>query len=104
MRGLLLRMTGRGRGMYEVYMVECRDGSLYTGISTDPERRARVHNSGHGAKYTRSRLPVTLCYREPQPDKGTALRRECAIKRLTRAEKLALIAEYQQKTHRGEEA
>ena len=102
MRGLLLRMTGRGQGMYEVYMVECRDGSLYTGISTDPERRARDHNSGHGAKYTRSRLPVTLCYREPQPDKGTALRREYAIKQLTRTEKLALVAAYRARPDHNE--
>ncbi len=77
--------------MYEVYILECRDGTLYTGISTDPERRLREHNRGVGAKYTRSRLPAVLRYREPQPDRGAALRREMEIKKLPRAEKLRLI-------------
>ena len=80
--------------MYEVYILECADGTLYTGISTDPERRLREHNRGRGAKYTRGRGPSRLCYREPQPDKGTALRRELAIKALTRQEKLRLIASF----------
>ena len=80
--------------MYEVYIVECRDGTLYTGISTDPDRRLREHNRGSGAKYTRSRRPVTLCYREPAGDRSAALQRECAIKRLTRREKLELIEAY----------
>lgn len=77
--------------MYYVYMLQCRDGTLYTGITTDVARRAAVHNSGKGAKYTRSRLPVTVVYQEPQPDKSAALKRELAIKRLTRAQKLQLI-------------
>ena len=79
---------------YEVYMVECRDGTLYTGIARDAERRAAVHNSGRGAKYTRARLPVVLRYRETQPDKAAALRREAAIKKLRRGDKLRLIDEY----------
>ena len=78
--------------MYYVYILRCRDASLYTGITTDVARRVAVHNRGKGAKYTRSRLPVTLVYQEPQPDKSAALRRELEIKRLTRAEKLQLIA------------
>lgn len=78
--------------MYEVYILECADGTLYTGIARNAERRLHVHNSGKGAKYTRSRLPVHLRYREPQPDHSSALRRELEIKALTRQEKLALIA------------
>lgn len=77
--------------MYYVYMLRCGDGSLYTGIATDPEKRAAVHNSGKGAKYTRSRLPVTLVYREPQPDRSAASKREYQLKQLTRSQKLALI-------------
>lgn len=80
-----------GEAGYYVYMVRCADGTLYTGCTTDPERRIRVHNQGRGAKYTRSRLPVTLVYSEPAENRSAALRRERAIKALTRAEKLALI-------------
>lgn len=72
-------------------MLRCGDGSLYTGITTDVERRVAVHNSGKGAKYTRSRLPVTVVYQEKLPDKSAALRRELEIKSLTRGEKLKLI-------------
>ena len=75
-----------------VYMLQCRDGSLYTGYTDDVARRLTVHQSGKGAKYTRSRLPVELVYREELPDKSCALRREIAIKKLSRKEKLALIA------------
>ncbi len=74
-----------------VYILRCADESLYTGIARDVDRRAAVHNRGQGAKYTRSRLPVTVVWREAQPNKGAALRREAAIKRLRREEKLALI-------------
>ena len=76
-----------------VYMVRCRDNSLYTGSTNDLSRRIQVHNSGKGAKYTKSRLPVTLVYREECPDKNTALKRECEIKRLTKAKKEQLAAE-----------
>ncbi len=76
-----------------VYMVRCRDNSLYTGISEDPERRAAVHNSGKGAKYTRSRLPVTLVYRELCQDKSAALKREFALKRLPKPQKERLVQE-----------
>ena len=78
--------------MYSVYMLRCSDGTLYTGIATDAERRLREHNSGKGAKYTRARQPAELIYTEQQPDKGSALRREIEIKKLSRAKKLALIA------------
>ena len=76
---------------YVVYILRCGDGSLYTGITTDLERRVTVHNSGKGAKYTRSRLPVEPVYWETAPDKSTALRRERAITALSRTEKLKLI-------------
>ena len=74
-----------------VYMLRCGDGSLYTGYSDDVCRRVAAHQSGKGAKYTRSRLPVELVYQEELPDKSAALRREAAIKRLSRTQKLALI-------------
>ena len=83
--------------MYYVYILKCRDGTLYTGITTDVQKRLATHNSGKGAKYTRSRLPVTLLYQEPQPDKSAALKRENAIKALTRPQKLALIDTYTEK-------
>lgn len=76
---------------YFVYILRCGDGTLYTGITTDVERRAAVHNSGKGAKYTRGRTPVTPVYWEKLPDKGAALRREMEIKGLTRKKKLELI-------------
>ena len=75
-----------------VYVLRCGDDSLYTGSTTDLDRRLKAHRSGHGAKYTRGRLPLELVYWEEVPDWPSALRREAAIKRLTRAEKLALIA------------
>ena len=75
-----------------VYVVRCRDGSLYTGISTDVAARVAVHNGGRGARYTRARRPVELLYVERKRSRSTALRREAAIKGLTRTEKLALVA------------
>ena len=74
-----------------VYFVRCRDDSLYCGWSTDPLRRAAVHNAGKGAAYTRSRRPVTLVYYEACADRQAAMRREYALKRLTRRQKLALV-------------
>lgn len=78
--------------MYYVYLLRCCDQSLYCGYTTDLQQRLQTHNRGEGAKYTKSRLPVTLVYHEEFEEKSAALRRECAIKRLTRQEKLALIA------------
>jgi putative endonuclease len=75
-----------------VYILLCHDGTLYTGITTDLERRLSQHNAGTASKYTRSRRPVTLVYRESAKSHGTALRRELAIKKLTRDAKDALIA------------
>ena len=76
-----------------VYMLRCRDNSLYTGYTNDVKRRETVHNTGKGAKYTKSRLPVTLVYWEAFEEKSDALKRECAIKQLTKAEKEALIVQ-----------
>ena len=76
-----------------VYMLRCRDGSLYTGYTDDVQRRLTVHNSGKGAKYTRSRLPVCLAYQEQLPDKSAALKREYAIKSMSKQEKELLILE-----------
>ena len=77
---------------YSVYILQCSDKTLYTGIALDVRKRVKEHNeSPRSAKYTRSRRPVTLRYQERAKDRGAALRREAAIKRLTRAAKLALI-------------
>lgn len=76
---------------YYVYILRCGDGSLYTGYTDDVARRLSVHQSGKGAKYTRSRLPVELAHQEELPDKSAALRREAEIKKMTRAQKLRLI-------------
>ena len=77
--------------MWYVYMLRCGDGSLYTGSTTDVARRLREHQSGTGAKYTRSRPPVTLAYAEEASDRSAALRREAAIKKLPHRQKLELI-------------
>ena len=77
--------------MNYTYIVRCSDGTLYTGWTTDVELRVRTHNSGKGAKYTRSRLPVTLVYYETYPTRQEAMRREGEIKQLTREEKKRLI-------------
>jgi predicted GIY-YIG superfamily endonuclease len=76
-----------------VYIVRCRDGSLYTGISNDVARRLAAHNRGTGARYTRSRGPVTLVHLERRRTRSSAQRREAAIKALARAEKLALLTD-----------
>ena len=76
---------------WTVYILECGDGTLYTGITDDLERRLHAHNQGKGAKYTRGRAPLTLRYRETVPDKSAALKREHAIKRMSRGEKLRMI-------------
>ena len=73
------------------YIVRCADGSLYTGWTNDIEQRLVMHNSGKGARYTRSRLPVELVWSEEQPSQETARSREARIKQLTRKEKLQLI-------------
>jgi len=85
-------MAANESSAWHVYVVECADGSLYTGIALDAEQRVARHNAGHGARYTRSRLPVRLVHVEMAESRGAALRREYAIKRLTVAAKRELIA------------
>ena len=75
-----------------VYLLRCRDGTLYTGITTDLARRLAQHTAGTASKYTRSRRPVAMVYRESAGSHGDALRREIAIKKLSRAAKDALVA------------
>ena len=74
-----------------VYILRCADGSLYTGITTDLTRRCQQHNNGTASRYTRSRRPVKLVYQEPQRSQSLALKREAAIKKLTRRQKLAMV-------------
>ncbi|MFA9402217.1 MAG: GIY-YIG nuclease family protein [Anaerolineales bacterium] len=76
---------------YFCYIIECADGSFYTGWSTNPVRRLKEHSAGRGARYTRARRPLQLVYTERQPDRSAAQRREHKIKRLSRARKEALI-------------
>jgi len=73
-----------------VYVLRCSDGSLYTGVTNDLDRRIATHRAGKGAAYTRSRLPVRLVYTERRRSRGAAHSREAAIKRLPRVAKLAL--------------
>lgn len=76
---------------YWLYILRCGDGSLYTGTTGDVERRLKAHREGKGAKYTRGRGPLEVVYREELPDKSAALKREWAVKQLSREEKLKLI-------------
>lgn len=80
-----------GSSRWFVYLARCRDGSLYAGITTNVEARLKAHNAGLGAKYTRSRLPVALAWSESARSESAARKREAAIKKKTRAEKLALL-------------
>ena len=76
---------------YYCYILECSDGTYYTGWSTDPERRLIQHNAGRGARYTRSRRPLKMVYVEEYPGQSAAMKREREIKRLSRAQKKALV-------------
>lgn len=78
--------------LWYVYILECADGTLYTGYTNDVDARVAKHNAGKGAKYTKSRLPVVACHREELSSKLLAMQREYRIKQLTRAQKLALIS------------
>lgn len=73
------------------YILECADGTYYTGWTVDPERRLATHNKGRGARYTRMRLPVKLVYVEEQPDRRSAMKRELEIKRMKRGMKMKLV-------------
>lgn len=83
-------MAGREPPGWVCYLLECADGTLYCGITNDLEKRIAAHNAGDGAKYTRGRTPVRLAHVEACEDRPAALRRERAVKRLPRADKLAL--------------
>lgn len=80
-----------------LYILRCGDGSLYTGITTDVERRLEAHRAGKGAKYTRGRTPLELVYRESCGTHSDALKREIAVKRLTRQEKEELLKQAEEK-------
>ena len=84
-------VSRREAGAY-TYMLECSDGTLYTGYTVDLDHRLDMHNAGKASRYTRCRLPARLVYYESFATKSEAMKRECAIKRLTRSQKLALIA------------
>lgn len=87
-----------------VYMVECADGTYYTGWTNDVEKRLTAHNDGTGARYTRSREPVQLVYLEELNDKQTAQRREWSIKKLTHAQKEQLVSAFTKKCCMGDKA
>lgn len=87
------RDMSNGGAPWIVYIVECRDGSFYTGITNDMSRRIQEHNDGTASRYTRSRRPVVLRYQEQMAERSQALVRECAVKLLTRKEKEVLIRE-----------
>ncbi len=85
---------------YFIYILECSDGSLYTGIAKDVTKRLDEHNiSDKGAKYTKARRPVKLVYKEPSLDRSSASKREYAIKKLTRFKKLLLIQKTKLRNH-----
>ena len=86
-----------GMNSWKLYILRCADGSLYTGITTDVEKRLEAHRAGKGAKYTRGRGPLEIVYREDCGDHSTALKRELEIKALTKEQKEKLI-----RTHREE--
>ena len=88
--------------MNYVYLLRCADNTLYCGWTTDLEKRLRIHNSGQGAKYTRSRLPVQLVYHEEYVDRHEALSREWHIKRMSRTDKEALILCQRENRWRGD--
>ena len=83
--GLLMEQT------WYLYILRCKDGTLYTGITTDVEKRLEAHRSGKGAKYTRGRTPLELVYRETCGSHSEALKRELEVKKLSREEKLSLL-------------
>jgi UV DNA damage endonuclease len=84
-------MTRRSRDRWFVYILRCADGSLYTGITKDLSRRCLQHNNGTASRYTRSRRPTRQVWQEAHPSQSLALKREAAIKAMTRREKLDLI-------------
>jgi UV DNA damage endonuclease len=84
-------MAGTTNKAWFLYLLRCADGSLYTGITNNVARRCKQHNAGTASRYTRSRLPVELIYQESQVSRSVALKRESAIKAMSRQEKESLI-------------
>jgi putative endonuclease len=89
---VVIPLVLQSRPVHFVYIVRCADGTLYTGYARDPIARVETHNRGRGARYTRGRSPVRLVYSEACASHGDALRRELAVKRLSRAKKETLVA------------
>ena len=87
----VLKLKKQSVERWFVYILRCADGSLYTGITKDVDRRLEQHNAGTASRYTRSRLPVILEYQEEQPNQSMALKREVAIKAMSRQKKESLI-------------
>ena len=77
--------------MYFLYILKCKDGSLYTGITTDVARRFKEHKSGIGGRYTRSHPPLKIVYTERRKNRSSALKREAAVKKFSKTQKLALL-------------
>jgi len=84
------------RRVWHVYLLRCRDGTLYAGATNDLTARVDRHAAGQGARYTRSRLPVELVFAVRVRNRSAALRREAAVKKLTRAEKLSLVVRWRE--------
>ena len=82
--------------MWHVYCVRCRDGSVYTGVTTDPARRLREHNRGKGGAYTQANRPLKLIYQEPASDRASALRREYEIKSWSRTRKEQFLRDHKE--------
>ena len=93
----MTEQPGSSAETWFVYILQCADGSLYTGITKDVSRRCEEHNAGTASRYTRSRLPVSVAYQEVQATRSLALKRELAIKAMSRQEKQALITNRQKR-------
>lgn len=95
-------MKKRSSETWFVYLLRCADGSLYTGITTDVARRGRQHNLGTASRYTRSRRPTKMVYQEPHDSRSLALKREAAIKTLSKSEKEAMVRPKRKRKATGE--
>ncbi|PYM84156.1 MAG: hypothetical protein DME09_09105 [Candidatus Rokuibacteriota bacterium] len=98
-----MRHGGEGRGQWFCYLLECADGTFYTGITSALDRRLSMHNRGRASRYTRGRLPVRLVYAEPHRDRSSASRREIAVRKMSRAKKRALGRSRKQRSRIGKE-
>ena len=87
----MIAKTGKNKTVWKVYLVECSDGSLYTGITVDLDNRIKTHNNGRGARYTRSRLPVKLVWSENHKTESAVRKREAEIKKWPREKKTELV-------------